>query len=54
MDFAALLKDRIDLSRIPFSDRSARIMFFRGRKLPKPGEQPADFFTIRLAERWEK
>jgi len=54
MDFATLLKNRIDLSRIPFSDRSARIMFFRGRKPPAPGERPADFFAIRLAERWEK
>jgi len=54
LDFAALLKDRIDLSRIPFSDRSARIMFFRGRQAPEPGERPADFFTVRLAERWEK
>lgn len=54
MDFASILKDRIDLSHIPFSDRSARIMFFRGRRQPAPGEPPADFFTIRLAERWER
>ncbi len=54
MDYAAILKDRIDLSHIPFSDRSARMMFFRGEQLPAPGEPPADFFTIRLAERWEK
>ncbi|HKZ86307.1 MAG TPA: trehalase family glycosidase [Anaerolineae bacterium] len=54
LDFAALLKDRIDLSRIPFSDRSARIMFFRGHRPPEPGERPAGFFTVRLAERWEK
>ena len=54
MDFITLLENRIDLSRIPFSDRSARIMFFRGRQPPAPGEPPADFFTIRLAERWEK
>jgi hypothetical protein len=54
MDFDVLLKNRIDLSHIPFSDRSARIMFFRGRKPPAPGEPIADFFDIRLAERWEK
>ena len=54
MDFLALLRNRIDLSRIPFSDRSARIMLFRGRQPPAPGEPPAGFFTIRLAERWEK
>src|SRR3972149_5090627 len=29
-------------------------MFFRGRRLPETDEPPADFFTIRLAERWEK
>jgi glycogen debranching enzyme len=54
LDFAELLKNRLDLSHIPFSDRRARIMFFRGRRPPAPGEPPADFFTIRLAERWEK
>ena len=54
LDFAAILKDRIDLSHIPFSDRSARIMFFRGKRPLLPGEPPADFFTVRLAERWAK
>jgi len=54
LDFATLLKNRIDLSHIPFSDRSARIMFSRGKQAPMPGKLPADFFTIRLAERWEK
>ncbi len=53
LDFAAILKNRLDLSRIPFSDRSSRIMLFRGRRPPAPNEPPEDFFTIRLAERWE-
>lgn len=54
LDFAAILKDRLDLSHIPFSERSARIMLFRGRNPPRPDEAPADFLTVRLAERWEK
>ena len=54
MDFAALLKNRINLAHIPFSDRSSRIMVFRGHRAPEPGEPPAQFFSIRLAERWEK
>jgi putative isomerase len=54
LDFTALLKNRIDLSRIPFSERSSRIMVFRGRQPPGPGERPVDFLTIRLAEHWEK
>ncbi len=42
--FLRQLKNRIDLSRIPFSDRMARILLFReGATL-----------HIRLAERWEK
>ena len=43
-EFITLLKDRIDLTHIPFSDRLARIMLFRR----------GDSFDIRLAERWEK
>jgi hypothetical protein len=43
-EFLTLLKDRIDLTHIPFSDRMARIMLFRR----------GDSFHIRLAERWEK
>jgi hypothetical protein len=54
MDFAAILKNRIDLAHIPFSDRSARVMFFRGWKPSGAGDPSANFFTIRLAERWEK
>jgi len=42
--FLTLLKDRVDLTHIPFSDRMARIMLFRND----------DSFYIRLAERWEK
>jgi hypothetical protein len=43
-EFITLLKDRIDLTHIPFSDRLARIMLFRS----------GDSFYIRLAERWER
>jgi len=39
-----LLKDRIDLERIPFSDRGSRLMVFRSD----------DHFRVRLAERWFK
>ena len=42
--YHALLKNRLDLTHIPFSDRMARIMLFRS----------GDSFYIRLAERWEK
>jgi glycogen debranching enzyme len=42
--FLNLLKDRLDLTHIPFSDRMARMMMFRS----------GDSFYIRLAERWEK
>jgi hypothetical protein len=48
LDFFEILKNRIDLAHIPFSDRSARIMFFRR------SEPLHDVFAIRLAERWEK
>lgn len=43
-DFLTRLKDRIDLTHIPFGDRMARIMLFRS----------GSAFYIRLAERWEK
>ncbi|MBM3120772.1 MAG: glycogen debranching protein [Chloroflexi bacterium] len=43
-DILELLKDRIDLHRIPFSDRGARLMVFRSD----------DHFRLRLAERWFK
>ncbi len=43
-EFLELLKDRIDLTHIPFSDRMARMMLFR----------QDNSFYIRLAERWEK
>ena len=43
-EFITLLKDRIDLAHIPFSDRMARIMLFRH----------GHSFYIRLAERWER
>jgi glycogen debranching enzyme len=39
-----LLRDRIDLRRIPFSDRGSRLMVFRSD----------DHFRVRLAERWFK
>jgi len=42
--FLNLLKDRLDLTHIPFSDRMARMMMFRN----------GGSFYIRLAERWEK
>jgi putative isomerase len=42
--FLELLKNRIDLQRVPFSDRGSRLMLFRQN----------DEFDIRLAERWFK
>ncbi len=39
-----LLKNRINLRQIPFSDRASRLLLFRGNQ----------HFTIRLAERWFK
>jgi putative isomerase len=39
-----LLKNRIDLSEIPFSERGSRLLFFKENQ----------HFTIRLAERWTK
>ncbi len=38
------LKNRIDLSEIPFSERGSRLLFFKENQ----------HFTIRLAERWTK
>jgi hypothetical protein len=39
-----LLKDRIDLHHVPFSERGSRLMVFR----------KDDHFSVRLAERWFK
>lgn len=52
--FLRHLRDRIDLTHIPFGDRSTRIMFFRARQGPKADAPPANTFYIRLAERWER
>jgi putative isomerase len=47
--FCRLLKDRIDLYHVPFSERSSRMMVFAEDLRPGvPG------LFIRLAERWEK
>src|SRR5512136_1693979 len=42
--YLALLKDRINLRDIPFSDRGSRLLVFQGK----------DHFEIKLAERWFK
>jgi len=42
--YLTLLKDRINLREIPFSERGARLLVFR----------PNDCFAVRLAERWYK
>ena len=42
--FLRLLRNRINLGRIPFSDRGSRLMLFRTN----------DHFVVRLAERWFK
>jgi len=42
--FLELLKDRIDLKQIPFSDRGSRLMVFGSE----------DRLSVRLAERWAK
>ncbi len=39
-----LLKNRINMRQIPFSDRASRLLLFRGNQ----------HFTVRLAERWFK
>ena len=43
-EYLNLLKDRIDLREIPFSERGSRLLMF----------QSNDHFKIRLAERWFK
>ncbi len=42
--FLNMLKDRIDLSEIPFTERGSRLMLFRS----------GNNFSVRLAERWLK
>ena len=42
--YLELLKNRVNLTKIPFSERSSRLMFFR----------TDDSFAVRLAERWFK
>ncbi len=42
--YLRLLKNRIDLQRVPFSDRGSRLLLFH----------QGDHFDIRLAERWFK
>ncbi len=42
--YLELLKDRIDLDRIPFSERGSRLRVFRAGR----------HFQVRLAERWSK
>lgn len=42
--YLAQLKDRIDLSKIPFSERGSRLLLFRDNQ----------HFSIRMAERWTK
>lgn len=42
--YLELLKNRINLTKIPFSERGSRLMFFR----------MDDHFAVRLAERWFK
>ena len=44
VDFQALLKNRINLRQIPFSERGSRLLLF----------QENDHFAVRLAERWFK
>ena len=43
-EYLNLLKDRINLREIPFSERGSRLLIF----------QPDHYFTFRLAERWFK
>ena len=42
--YLPLLRNRIDLHHVPFSDRGSRLMVFRSN----------DHFSVRLAERWFK
>src|SRR5512147_2949376 len=44
VDFQGLLKNRINLRQIPFSERGSRLLLF----------QENDHFAVRLAERWLK
>jgi putative isomerase len=44
INFQGLLKDRINLRKIPFSERGSRLLLF----------QENDHFSVRLAERWFK
>lgn len=46
--FLCMLRDRIDLVHIPFTERGSRILFSR------TAESPQAPFCIRLAERWVK
>ncbi|MGC8873187.1 MAG: amylo-alpha-1,6-glucosidase [Chloroflexia bacterium] len=46
--FLEMLRDRIDLVHVPFTERGSRILFSRTAASP---EAP---FCIRLAERWDK
>jgi glycogen debranching enzyme len=43
-EYLELLKDKINLREIPFSERGSRLLIFRSN----------DHFTVRLAERWFK
>src|SRR4030095_10515795 len=43
-EYLELLKDKINLREIPFSERGSRLLIF----------QSNDHFTVRLAERWFK
>ena len=43
-EYLELLKDKINLREIPFSDRGSRLLIFKSN----------DHFTVRLAERWFK
>ena len=42
--YLALLKNRINLRQIPFSERGSRLLVFRSEQ----------YFQVRLAERWFK
>jgi putative isomerase len=46
LDYLEILKDKIDLEAMPFSERSSRILLFK--------EKGADRFYIRIAERWPR
>jgi putative isomerase len=54
VDFDSILKNRINLLQIPFSQRGSRLMFARSQRPPMLGETMVNSFMIRLAERWEK